>query len=360
MSMIKKIAIFSLFFLYISYSLCAVNIKEPSTDYVFSQLNPSEKVLYSKIGYIITKKYASLLHVPEDSDMNLKCFNAYLDDHPGVFWTDNSITLTITKKGKTTVGSELNFTYSDPAEQEYVSKKLKDYTEEIQQLIKDMDDYNKLLCIYTLLCQNITYNNDLNDQTICSVVKNKEGICAGISKIFQYLSLSEGIDCILCKGFRKNSDGSTSTTPHQWCMVKLNNNWYHIDPTYGLNDKKEFVNYGFFMRSTGSISRTHVIDTEYEIPDAPDDSMAYSRVNGTFIDVYSRDSMLEILKDHINEDENTIMIEFATLKEMNIARSDLFTKKNIFLASLFEQSKYTNVSYITMEEIRTLQITFNK
>ena len=352
----KNLFLVTFLFLNILISVSALDYINPSSDYEYNKLTTGEKILYSRIGNAILKSQPTLSLVYDSTETNLKVLNAYLDDHPGIFWADHTISLSVQKKRETTVGTEIQFEYTHTDNLEEEKQSISETCTLFHNNIKDMNDYRKLYTIYTFMCKYAKYNINYFDQSIYSVIHDGIGVCAGIARAFQYLTLREGIDCILCRGYTKEPDGTVSTIPHLWCMVKMNDCWYHIDPTSGLEGENGFVNYAFFMRSQSVIERTHVISPDQMIPEAYDDSLSLSHINNYYLSSYSLDKVSEIIKRNIKYDQ-TITIEFENKEILNQAVKDLFTDGKIFLALSLADLNFKQISYYAIEDIQILRIT---
>ena len=51
------------------------------------------------------------------------------------------------------------------------------------------------------------------------------GICCEIAEAYSYLLLQVGVDA-----------ATVINAKHEWSIIKLNDKYYHIDPTFGLSD----------------------------------------------------------------------------------------------------------------------------
>ena len=80
-------------------------------------------------------------------------------------------------------------------------------------------------------------------------------VCEGYSEAFQHLLTQMGIECLIVIGESENQS-------HQWNMVRIGENYYHVDPTW--NDTDVFAelgisNYFYFNMSDAMISVDHTI-----------------------------------------------------------------------------------------------------
>jgi len=112
--------------------------------------------------------------------------------------------------------------------------------------LSDRDKDGKIIKTYEYLCENFTYaekeasreNSSYSSiirkdkiRSTSQVLKNKRGVCASFSNIFNYILQSEGIKSLPVHGKCDNSrDGA-----HQLSKVCMDNNeWAYYDPTWGM------------------------------------------------------------------------------------------------------------------------------
>ncbi len=117
--------------------------------------------------------------------------------------------------------------------------------------------------VHNYLIQNIKYCKDLAiiknaGQDIVSSLIYKKSVCAGIAKSMVYLLRKAGIQCAVVEGSAKNELNEEES--HAWCVVRLNGENYHIDPTYDLTiTEKHFPRprYDYFLVTDRQIAITH-------------------------------------------------------------------------------------------------------
>lgn len=103
--------------------------------------------------------------------------------------------------------------------------------------------------IYIWIQKNIEYNVKNYETNPLLVFKNKTGVCSGITELFKLLSKECGIECNVVNGVVKNGE---HIMLHCWNIVKIDNNWYIVEPTWGKYDK-EF----YFLANPEHIIYTH-------------------------------------------------------------------------------------------------------
>lgn len=154
----------------------------------------------------------------------------------------------------------------------------------------DMSDYDKIHAIYDWLIHTVEYDgvmldiytdpyheyNDKDSPTYKSYYKyncfNLEGVfednlavCDGFAKAFVLLTRIEGIESIKVNGQSKplNKSGYVG---HAWNKVKLDNNWYVVDSTWGNiisesnNETYEYMTHAYLLVSDMDIYGTHIED----------------------------------------------------------------------------------------------------
>ena len=100
-------------------------------------------------------------------------------------------------------------------------------------------------------------------------------ICQGYADAFDMLTSMLGMNCGQIFG--------QGNGPHNWNMIELDGNWYHVDCTWGAAfggvDGK--CSWAYLFASDAQMGRTHSWDRE-AYPDAVDDSLFYY----TYMDLY--------------------------------------------------------------------------
>lgn len=82
---------------------------------------------------------------------------------------------------------------------------------------------------YDLVLGNSEYDETATfNQSCYSILKNGKSVCAGYAEAFELLCNGAGIETII-----------VTSTSHEWCQVRLNGNWYAVDPTWGDTAKTE-------------------------------------------------------------------------------------------------------------------------
>ena len=96
----------------------------------------------------------------------------------------------------------------------------------------DEPDSIKAMELFTAVARKDSYDysytlaDSLNVRSYRAIMEDA-GICQEIAAEYVYYLLQSGINAIPCSAL--NSDQSEA---HEWALVKLEENYYHMDPTY--------------------------------------------------------------------------------------------------------------------------------
>lgn len=341
--------------------LVCCTLSAVSSTWFYDTLNSRGQAFYDRIGEAVLSCKKELKDVGYDGNECLRIYLGYLDDHPGIFWVDNGIEYgTYIENGVTKHSIVFRYTHQDTLKVDQTRfinlvSKFSDY------LKNDANDYIKLYHIYDYLASTIRYSTDYMDQTMWSVFFEGIGVCAGFARSFQYLALLEGIPSVVVHGWSRNEDGTASSTGHLWVMAEVNGKWYHFDPTWGLSDRNDVVDFTYFCRSQKRMELTHVIDRDYPIPESGDDTMSYVHIRNRYLTVYSEKGVKSIIKEALNAGEYSFTMEFSSLKELGTAMRSLFDDDVIYtILSDLGATDVKSVSYSCDEMAYSLKLVMKR
>lgn len=128
-----------------------------------------------------------------------------------------------------------------------------------------MTDYAKEYALYTWLTGNVNYDKTHYEkkgaprtsyQPYGPLIQGK-GVCLGYAETFRLLMDMAGIECITVTGAAFGNREN-----HAWNMVKLNGQWYCVDPTWDtrpwMDENGEFV-YTYF-----NVTSDFLADTDHQ------------------------------------------------------------------------------------------------
>ena len=142
-----------------------------------------------------------------------------------------------------------------------------------EQITPDMSDYDKEAVLYLWLVTHVDYDQSHYEkqgaprtsyEPYGPLIEGK-GVCLGYAETFRLLMDMAGIECITVTGA-----GFQNRENHAWNMVKLNGEWYCVDPTWdlnpGINQDGEPV-YGYFNVTSDVMALT---DHQWDYDSVPE------------------------------------------------------------------------------------------
>ena len=179
---------------------------------------------------------------------------AFSCDHPEVFWLSNVFGYFSGNK----ITMVHLYSLFNNQEIDSMQKEIDVATNDILKTIPDgRGEYEREKIIHDKIIEHCTYATGVKNSkdnpyafSIYGALVKHLAVCEGYTKATQYLLRKVGIQSISVNGYSKNE-------LHQWCMVSINQNWYHLDTTWDerqvLNDedrKKEVDNILYFYFNT--------------------------------------------------------------------------------------------------------------
>ena len=192
---------------------------------------------------------------------------------------------------------------------EEAASMIADFTQLVEDIINEnvrpeYGDFEKALALYNYFATAYTYDYDtmraiesdassVNYTCSYRLMSTKTGVCSEIAKAYSYLLMQLGMEAT-----------TVCSDKHEWSLIKLGDDYYHIDPTWVLNDwysmeyfmmtdeqrcnegdynKDEFVYVGDYHPEEGpDYSATNDVfssmwDTHVSSFDPETDTMEYSR-----------------------------------------------------------------------------------
>lgn len=125
------------------------------------------------------------------------------------------------------------------------------------------DDYNKIRTTHDWLIENISYDDSsYNKGNVYGTFMEKKVVCEGYARAYKYMLDNLGVTNILVTGTATNS--SNETEEHMWNYVKLNGQWYAVDPTwddpivYGGGTVSTGTKHKYFLIGSKELYKSHV------------------------------------------------------------------------------------------------------
>lgn len=185
---------------------------------------------------------------------------AYKNDHPEKFWLKTSFSF-YNENGSTYV--QLFFNESTDNDKENFNKVVENI---ISNAPKNASDFEIEKYVYDYLIDNCEYDHAAtesdeviaNENDAYGALVDKKAVCEGYSRAFQLLCNRLGLDCVNVTG---DSDGRR----HQWNSVKIEDDWYYVDVTWGDTDgEAEYLEYDYFNLTAEQLKKTHNLDITFK------------------------------------------------------------------------------------------------
>ncbi|MBS1638123.1 MAG: hypothetical protein JST26_19580 [Bacteroidetes bacterium] len=144
------------------------------------------------------------------------------------------------------------------------------YTETAEELVESLNsEKEKCRVIFRWITNNIRYDheskNKKDGQEPEIVYKHKKAVCEGYANLFKAMCDDVKLTCIVINGYAGGSGGDS----HAWNIVKLDGEWYIMDPTWAAGGMKGVLSNNFiksfdeqyWMADYVSFTKTHQTDS---------------------------------------------------------------------------------------------------
>ena len=338
-----------------------------NADFYYNLLTENQKKIYSSIAKgvneldkeVIVSKY-EIDSIDDASNDVKEALNAFLSDHPEVFYLSSKYTVSLTTSvlGKC-LKVELSYIIDDEKKLNTMIAELNTEINEILSQVQNMDVYNKELYVHDYLAKNVKYYssykdaNELADRyhTAYGALINKEAVCDGITKAYQLILGKLGIENYIVTGY-------IDKVPHAWNLVNINGNWLHVDITSNKYVKDSNGNtiepvHTYFNVNTEFIQDTHVIDKLESLPASTSDQYTYYIKNNCYI--ASHQNFETRVTEIVRQQNNKKILEFATDFEINVPERLLRQLYNINFNNLKNSGSNITINYYNEQNVYIVQ-----
>ena len=232
--------------------------------YYYSILSSKEKKVY-KIVYNAFEKLQNTIVLKQIDclGIDLEKIIQYISlDNPHIFyvdttcfrWTDSILSKSIS----------INYLYTTQ-EVKHLQNKINHTLSLMLQKVNAKTEYEKVKAVHNLLTQNIDYDNEAlknykkyasRSNSILGVLFYKTAVCEGVAKVFKLILNLLNIKCLVATG-KSLRDGVL----HAWNIVKINNESYHVDVTWDIDENKKFIKYDYLNLHDAEIKKDHGFDS---------------------------------------------------------------------------------------------------
>lgn len=326
--------------------------------YAYHHLDKERQKLYLEMFDALTEmRSGAPLSTLDKSELDV-VFACVMNDHPELFYVDG-YQYTEYTLGSVVTGITFSGTYSmTGAEVEQAKIGIEQKLAEcFQQVPLNEDEYSTVKYLYEWLIDHTEYDrNAENNQNICSVFLQGRSVCQGYAKAMQYMLQAADIQCMLVTGF-------TNGERHGWNLVRVNGEYYYLDPTWGdasyasgstdsvLDGFVPAINYDYFLVTTDEITRTHSLEKVVELPEctAVDDN--YFVREGLYFDSYDEARLAAVF-----DSEAARAAGYVTLKCDDSETYELLVQTLIVSQKIFDyvDKQGQSIAYTSNDEQRTI------
>lgn len=271
-----------------------------------------------------------------------KVIEYYKADNPQIFWLKNDFSLEQQIFTNDITGANLEYYYIDLQEKEQVmftpslvNKMNRELELESKKIIdsipKEYTNYQKAKYVHDYLVSTIKYDKSGNfSHNVYGALVDKKAVCDGLSKAYMYLLSQLGIESRIVYG--KSEEGIA----HSWNIIKLDDEYYHVDLTWDMPQKNsDTIIYSNFCITDDDVKKKRKIYSPYNdindsiyapIPRCDSTKYNYYKKEGLLISSYSDfnlDYILDLLNKTAGNKEKSIQIKFAKQKDFKAFIEDL-------------------------------------
>ncbi|MDO4942044.1 MAG: transglutaminase domain-containing protein [Lachnospiraceae bacterium] len=300
-------------------------VKQEAGKFYYNQLSNEEQDVYEAV-------YDGLQNLEENIKMDVsdeeeihKIYKAVLNDHPDIFWCDNSYQYSKQKLIFTSYALMPRYLFTE----EEIKNKQKEIEKTVESCLSGISqnatDYEKILYIYEYVINETDYDEAAvsagkigDDQNIDSVFLRKKSVCAGYTRATQYLLNRLGVFCTYVEGTAESRGDS-----HTWNLVICGGDYYYVDTTWGdpifsgeVPDQipeSARINYNYLCCNDEQLFKTHTLedDFEFDIPKCTKMDWNYYVVNGRYYDHYDGQEIWSVIKDDITKKKESSVFKFS-------------------------------------------------
>ncbi|MBM6855456.1 hypothetical protein H6B11_15090 [Mediterraneibacter glycyrrhizinilyticus] len=323
-----------------------VSEEEAGDGFYFQQLTEREQTIYREILQGVNGMEEMIrIHATEEDDVG-KIYEYLLYDRPELFWCAGNTSLTIYDE-YTEVSPEYTCSWEEKEERQA------QIDAAAQECLSGIDgnasDYEKIRYVYEYIVNTVEYDENAPDnQNIYSSMVGKRSVCAGYSRMAQYLLGQMGIPCIYVIG---DIEGQGA---HAWNIVNCGGTYYQMDTTFGdpvfLQEESGesipsgSINYDYLCCTDEEIMVDHTQWEEVEYPACTSDDLNYYRMNGMYYDRFDPGELLQKMNDSVYAGEENFVCKFSDASVYSEARDAVINE-------LLPQAAQNLASYYGLDSV---------
>ncbi len=333
------------------------SIDEIETSYGYDSLEvEGQQVLYGAINEYAATANTDDIELTDyvlSTKQIMHTVQAFIDDHPEIFWLDEQYSYSSDEYYGTTLALSYTVTSDELSTKQ---SELNSVVDKVVSSAPSGTDYEVEKYVNDYLVDNCTYDDDASAKmdsgeyqgeahNAYGALVEKMAVCDGYSQAFKLICNKLGIDCVTVSGY-VDGDGA-----HAWNAIKLDGKWSFVDVTWddSTNNESKF-NYLYFNETTELISKDHKIaelftevnDSEYDdskyiyntfVPECTDTTYNYIlRECPTFTgtDNAESDGIIEGLTNSVENSEEAFAFSVSDSLDINATYESVINDSFVF------------------------------
>jgi transglutaminase-like putative cysteine protease len=215
--------------------------------YEYSALSSSQKELYALMEDTFMAVQNEMI-IPDGLEVTSAefdtVFGIFLNKEPHDYYVEPTASTRYSKSTDRLYSVTFSYIYPKvtlTSRNERTDTAVRDIVREINRNENLVTDFDKVIWIFDYLVEHVTYDSSSDDSNnIYGALIEGRADCMGYGYAFKELANSLGIEAITVSG--QNGSG----IPHMWNMVKISNEWYQLDVTFGDPDTG-YSNYDYCL-----------------------------------------------------------------------------------------------------------------
>lgn len=285
-----------------------------SVNYAYSTLDDETKIVYDEVLDAILGHEEEVSVSTVETKVLENAYKAVCADYGGLFWVSGYVYTQYTRGG-TLVGMDFTPKYTMSYNERIGTQEQIDASvaELLSGISMSASDYEKAKYVFEILIQNVDYDATMeNNQNIISVFLSRATVCQGYACATQYLLKQLGIQGTIVTG---TAEGES----HAWNLVNLDGSYYYMDTTWGnsryLDDSSQiekYVNYSYLAVTSEEISRTHVLDSSFPLPECTNMENNYFVQEGKYFTEWAPENVGSLFAQAWNEGGSGMSVKFSS------------------------------------------------
>lgn len=310
---------------------------------------------------------------------------AFKNDHPEVFWLANVYSKAYSENH--TIVRLYSYVSADEC-----ARMLEQIDQKVQEILyrlpAGLSELDREIFLFDEIASLCTYDTAAakdpslwQSYTIYGLLINGKAVCEGYARTMQLLLSYADMECRLM-------NGEAGGTVHMWNLVRVDGNWYHLDPTW--NDETDVPRYDYFNVTDAVIGKDHTPSVDITtlpaqqmadylntghaaynlpMPACVADQANYLKQKGVLISGFTKASetrVVSALVEAAQNDKPAVYLYIGEGLNYSMAVNKLFNTSPYQLADYVEQAnrklddkhqiRYDRITYILGENSRGITV----